>query len=80
MDDNERYARTITRNNPRGHEMAEAHDWHVFDAEAGLDVRQLTAAGEPDHYQVRDRAGKVTDLDAADFKQLRDTGANPKGL
>lgn len=80
MADNKRYARTITRINPRGHEMAGPHEWHPFDVEAGLDARQLTAEGEPDRYQVRDRDGKITDLDAAGFAQLRDVGPNPKGL
>jgi hypothetical protein len=60
--------------------MAEVHDWHPFDLEAGLDVRQITAEGEPDQYQVRDRNGKITDLDADEFAQLRDVGPNPKGL
>jgi hypothetical protein len=60
--------------------MAEAYDWHPFDVEDGLDLRQITAAGEPDRYQVRDRDGKITDLTAAEFAQLRDVGPNPKGL
>lgn len=59
---------------------SDPHDWHVLDAEAGLEVRQLTAVGEPDEYEVRDAAGKVTALDAAEFAQLRDVGPNPKGL
>lgn len=57
------------------------HDWHLFDAEANLHVRQVTAAGEPDRFEVRTgEDGPVTVLDAAEFEQLRDPGPNPKGL
>lgn len=60
--------------------MAGLYEWRPFDLDAGLDVRQVTAAGEPDRYEVRDRDGQVTELDATEFKQLRDVGPNPKGL
>lgn len=60
--------------------MAEPYEWRPFDLEAGLDVRQITAAGEPDRYEVRSADGDVTELDAAEFAQLRDVGPNPKGL
>lgn len=77
MGDNKRYARV---NHCEGNAMAEAHDWHPFDIEAGLDVRQITAEGEPDRYQVRDANGKITDLTAEEFAQLRAVGPNPRGL
>ena len=60
--------------------MAEAYDWHPFDVEAGLDIRQITGTDEPDRYQIRDSAGKITELDAQEFAQLRDVGPNPRGL
>jgi hypothetical protein len=69
--------------------MAEVHDWHTFDVEADLEVRQITAEGEPDQYEVRratppadtdDVERFITVLDAAEFAQLRDVGPNPKGL
>lgn len=60
--------------------MAEVHDWRTFDAETGLEARQITPEGEADHYQVRDAEGTVTDLTADEFAQLRDVGPNPKGL
>lgn len=57
------------------------HEWHEFDVERDLYVRQTTAAGEPDRFEVRTGTdGPVTVLDAAEFDQLRDTGPNPKGL
>lgn len=77
MADNKRYART---NHCEGNAMVKAYDWRPFDLEAGLDARQITAEGEPDRYQVRDRDGNVTDLTADEFAQLRDVGPNPKGL
>lgn len=30
------------------------HDWHLFDAEAGLEVRQVTEEGQPNRWEVRD--------------------------
>lgn len=57
------------------------HDWHIFDAELDLYVRQTTAAGEPDRYEVRTGTdGPVTVLDAAEFQDLCGPGPNPKGL
>lgn len=57
------------------------HDWHLFDVEADLYVRQVTPAGEPDRYEVRTgEHGPVTVLDADDFEKLREDGPNPKGL
>lgn len=79
MADNKRYARD---NHCEGNAMAEAHDWHVFDAERGLDVRQITAEGEANVWEVRGLHGMDTPiiLNDAEFKQLRDVGPNPKGL
>jgi hypothetical protein len=55
------------------------HDWHLFDDEAGLEVRR---SGEG--WEVRrttgETAGEVTVLTDAEFDQLREAGPNPKGL
>lgn len=57
------------------------HDWHEFDMERDLYVRQVTPAGEPDRYEVRTGLdGPVTVLDADEFQQLLSEGPNPKGL
>lgn len=65
------------------------HDWHLFDVEADLEVRQVTGPGEPNRYEVRratppadgdDVERFVTVLDEAEFEQLRRYGPNPKGL
>lgn len=60
---------------------SEPHDWHLFDAEENLEVRQASAAGEPNRWEVRRGPdGPVTVLDDAEFKALREDGPNPKGL
>jgi hypothetical protein len=53
-----------------------ASDWHFFDIERGYDVRQL----DDNTYEIRDADGKITELSAYEFEQLRAEGVNPKGL
>lgn len=55
-----------------------SHDWHLFDAEAGYEVRRLDGGD----YEARpvDRPEDVTRLTAAEFEQWRGEGANPKDL
>lgn len=61
--------------------MTDSHDWHLFDAQRDLYVRQTTGPGEPDRYEVRTGDdGPVTVLDKAAFDQLRDPGPDPEGL
>jgi len=60
--------------------MADPHDWHVFDAALGYEVRQTTPDAEGNRWEVRDRHGKTVVLDDAEFEQLREHGPNPKGL
>lgn len=60
--------------------MAEPHDWHVFDAERGLEVRQTTPDSEGNVWEVRTPDGRVEALDDAEFEQLRAEGPNPRGL
>lgn len=60
--------------------MADPHDWHLLDAERGLEVRQTTPDSEGNRWEVRDAEGTVTVLDDAEFDQLRCEGPNPKGL
>lgn len=60
--------------------MAEPHEWHLFDAERGLEVRQATPEGAANRWEVRDASGEVTILDDDEFDQLRREGPNPKGL
>jgi hypothetical protein len=60
--------------------MAAEHDWHLFDAERDLEVRQTTPDSEGNCWEVRGADGKVTVLDDDEFEQLRDAGPNPKGL
>lgn len=70
---------------PNGGNM-DTHDWHLFDIEAGLEVRQATGTGEANRWEVRrvdaegEPVGEVTVLTDAEFDQLRETGPNPKGL
>lgn len=52
--------------------MAQVHDWHRFDVEAGLDLRQVTGEGRPNRWQVRNGAGDVKELDDEQFKRFRD--------
>lgn len=60
--------------------MADPHDWHVFDADRGLEVRQTTPDAEGNRWEVRGPDGAVTVLDDDEFEQLRAEGPNPKGL
>lgn len=60
--------------------MADPHDWHLFDAERGYEVRQTTPDSEGNRWEVRDRSGNVVVLDDDEFEQLREHGPNPKGL
>ncbi|WP_026931233.1 hypothetical protein [Glycomyces tenuis] len=60
--------------------MAEVHDWHLLDAERGLEVRQTTPDGEGNCWEVRCPDGRVEVLDDDEFEQLRCEGPNPKGL
>lgn len=50
---------------------AHPHDWHLLDAERGLEVRQVTAAGEPNRWEVRGPDGEVRTLTDAEFDALR---------
>lgn len=49
--------------------MAEVHDWHLFDAEAGLEARQATAEGEPNRWEVR-RTGAGDDIKRLDDERF----------
>lgn len=52
--------------------MAEVHDWHLLDAEAGLEARQVTAEGEPNRWEVRRVGGAdIKGLDDEQFDGLR---------
>lgn len=51
--------------------MADPHDWHLFDAEAGLEVRQVTAADQLNRWEVRNPDGEVRMLTDAEFDALR---------
>lgn len=51
--------------------MADVHDWHLFDAERGLEVRQTTGADEANRWEVRDPSGNVYTLTDDEFDQLR---------
>lgn len=60
--------------------MADPHDWHVLDAEHGLEVRQTTPDGEDNRWEVRTNGGRIEALNDEEFEQLRADGPNPKGL
>lgn len=55
--------------------MRKRHRWHEFDVETGMEARRTWRG-----WQVRDRHGTKTRLTADQFEQLRQPGANPKGL
>lgn len=76
----DRYDRVVLLS-PGARMTTDAHDWHLFDANRDLYVRQVTAAGEADRYEVRTgEDGPVTVLDKAGFDHLRDPGPDPEGL
>lgn len=57
------------------------HDWHPFDIERGLEVRQATMRLRRNRWQVRNAAGTVVDLDDEGFDRLRtDPDWLPEGL
>lgn len=60
--------------------MADLHDWHLMDAERGLEVRQTTPEGNENRWEVRTSAGEIVILDDEAFDQLRREGPNPGGL
>lgn len=60
--------------------MAAQHDWHLFDAERDLEVRQATPDGEANRWEVRTSSGEIVVLDDEEFEQLRAEGPSPKGL
>ncbi len=70
---------------PNGGNM-DTHDWHLFDIDAGLEVRQVTGAGEANRWELRHvdadgaQVGEITVLSDDEFNQLRETGPSPKGL
>lgn len=51
--------------------MAEQHDWHIFDAERELEVRQTTPDGENNRWEIRFASGETVILDDDEFEQLR---------
>lgn len=60
---------------------APKHDWHTFDAERGLEVRQATNRLRANRFEVRDRFDTVVALENADFERLRDDPQwTPAGL
>jgi len=61
--------------------MTDTHDWHTFDAELGLEVRQTTD-GQAHRWEVRHTAtGRTAQLDDAEFDRLRsDPGWLPEEL
>lgn len=62
--------------------MADTHDWHTFDAELGLEVRQTTGGDQANRWEVRHAAtGRTAQLDDAEFDRLRsDPGWLPEEL
>jgi hypothetical protein len=61
--------------------MADPHDWHLFDAERGYEVRQTTPDSEGNRWEVRKVGSKdVVVLDDDEFEAFREDGPNPKGL
>lgn len=55
--------------------MGKRHDWHEFDADAGLEARR-TRLG----WQVRTPDGRKKRLTKRQFDRLRTVGPNPRGL
>lgn len=55
--------------------MGKRHDWHMLDAETGMEVRR-TRLG----WQVRTADGRTKRLTARQFDRLLGTGPNPRGL
>lgn len=54
--------------------MAEQHDWHMFDAERELEVRQITPDGSENRWEVRFASGETVILNDDEFDQLRSGG------
>lgn len=52
---------------------ASKHDWHEFDVELGLQVRQATNRLRRNRWEVRhrDRTGRVIELTDEEFNDLR---------
>jgi hypothetical protein len=50
-------------------------EWHMFDENKGYEVREVEGG-----WELRTDDGTVYELSDEEFKQLRDTGENPKGL
>lgn len=59
---------------------ASSHDWHVFDAERGLEVRQRTGDDEANEWEIRRLDGATVVLDDAAFDALRTGGNLPEAL
>jgi hypothetical protein len=68
---------------------ADRHEWHVLDAEAGLECRQASGPHEPNRWEIRRSAAPldgddveryVTVLDDEGLQQLLGDGPNPAGL
>jgi len=63
--------------------MADTHDWHTFDAELGLEVRQTTGGDQANRWEVRRASNPdvTAQLDDAGFDRLRsDPGWLPEEL
>lgn len=50
---------------------APKHDWHEFDVNLGLEVRQATNRLRKNRWEVRNRSGRVIKLNDAEFDLLR---------
>lgn len=50
-------------------------EWHMLDENEGYEVREVD-----DGWELRIRGVEVIHLTDEEFKQLRETGENPKGL
>jgi hypothetical protein len=61
-------------------EPIDPHDWHVLDAEAGLEVRQTIGPDDANQWEVRSPGRDTVVLDDAEFDRLRAAGPNPRGL
>lgn len=50
---------------------AAKHDWHLFDVDLGLEVRQATNRFRANRWEVRNRVGRVLYLTDKEFDLLR---------